>query len=49
VSLRLSRKTQFVEGGLLDLLSYLDSISGWVNYCEITFLERGYVVRTGEK
>jgi hypothetical protein len=39
-------KTQFVEPGLFNLLSYLDSIFGRVNYCEITYLERGYVVRT---
>ena len=39
-------KTQFVAGGMQQLLSYLDSIPGRVNYCDITYLQKGYVVRT---
>lgn len=39
-------KTQFVGGGVGNLLSYLDSIQGNVTYCDITYLEKGYVVRT---
>jgi hypothetical protein len=39
-------KTQFVSGGVAELFSYLDSISGRVNYCDITYLQKGYVVRT---